>query len=49
MHHGGLSQGGEIVSEYSNAWIDMRRALAPGGLFADQLFGTRDTWADDLR
>ena len=47
MHHGGLSQGGEIVSVYSNAWIDLRRALAPGGLFADQLFGTRDTWADD--
>jgi len=22
--HGGLLQGGEIVSEYSNAWIDMR-------------------------
>jgi hypothetical protein len=22
--HGGLPQGGEIVSEYSNAWIDMR-------------------------
>ena len=21
--HGGLPQGGEIVSEYSNAWIDM--------------------------
>ena len=24
MLHGGLPQGGEIVSEYSNAWIDMR-------------------------
>ena len=24
MRDGGLSQGGEIVSEYSNAWIDMR-------------------------
>jgi len=23
--HGGLPQGGEIVGEYSNAWIDMRR------------------------
>jgi hypothetical protein len=22
--HGGLPQGGEIASEYSNAWIDMR-------------------------
>ena len=25
----------------------IRRALAPGGVFAGQLFGTRDTWADD--
>jgi len=24
MLHGGLPQGGEIVSEHSNAWIDMR-------------------------
>jgi len=25
----------------------LRRALAPGGVLAGQLFGTRDTWADD--
>ena len=28
-------------------WARIRRALAPGGVFAGQLFGTRDTWADD--
>ena len=28
-------------------WGRIRRALAPGGVFAGQLFGTHDTWADD--
>ena len=28
-------------------WARIRRALAPGGIFAGQLFGTHDTWAED--
>ena len=28
-------------------WARIRQALAPGAVFAGQLFGTRDTWADD--
>jgi tellurite methyltransferase len=28
-------------------WARIRRALAPGGVFAGQLFGTRDSWSDD--
>ncbi len=28
-------------------WEQIRRALAPGGIFAGQLFGTRDSWAGD--
>lgn len=28
-------------------WARIRQALAPGGVFAGQLFGIRDTWADD--
>ncbi len=29
------------------SWARIRQALAPGGVFAGQLFGIRDTWADD--
>lgn len=36
--------GGE---EFPALWARIRRALAPGGVVAGQLFGTRDTWADD--
>jgi hypothetical protein len=28
-------------------WRQIRRALVPGGIFAGQLFGTRDSWAGD--
>ena len=28
-------------------WARIRQALAPGGVFAGQLFGIRDSWADD--
>lgn len=28
-------------------WARIGRALAPGGVFAGQLFGTHDTWAGD--
>ena len=28
-------------------WAQIRRALVPGAIFAGQLFGTRDSWADD--
>lgn len=33
--------------EFPALWARIGRALAPGGVFAGQLFGTRDTWADD--
>ena len=33
--------------EFPALWARIRRALAPGGVFAGQLFGTHDTWADD--
>lgn len=28
-------------------WVRIRQALVPGGIFAGQLFGIRDSWADD--
>jgi len=33
--------------EFPALWARIRRALAPDGLVAGQLFGTRDTWAED--
>ena len=33
--------------EFPALWARIRRTLAPGGVFAGQLFGIRDTWADD--
>jgi SAM-dependent methyltransferase len=29
------------------SWARIRQALVPGGVFAGQLFGVRDSWADD--
>ena len=33
--------------QFSVVWEQTRRALMPGGIFAGQLFGTHDSWADD--
>jgi SAM-dependent methyltransferase len=33
--------------DFPALWAHIRRALVPGGIFAGQLFGTRDSWADD--
>jgi SAM-dependent methyltransferase len=33
--------------QFPDVWEQIRRALAPGGIFAGQLFGTRDSWAGD--
>jgi hypothetical protein len=33
--------------EFPALWARIREALAPGGVFAGQLFGTRDSRADD--
>jgi SAM-dependent methyltransferase len=33
--------------EFPALWTRIRRALVPGGIFAGQLFGTRDSWAGD--
>ena len=30
-------------------WAGIRDALQPGGVFAGQLFGIRDSWADTAR
>jgi SAM-dependent methyltransferase len=31
--------------DFPDAWAGIRRALAPGGIFAGQLFGIHDSWA----
>jgi SAM-dependent methyltransferase len=31
--------------DFSDVWTGIRRALSPGGVFAGQLFGVRDSWA----
>jgi SAM-dependent methyltransferase len=33
--------------QFPDVWEQIRRALAPGEIFAGQLFGTRDSWAGD--
>jgi SAM-dependent methyltransferase len=33
--------------EFPVLWERIRQALAPGGIFAGQLFGIQDSWADD--
>jgi tellurite methyltransferase len=45
--HAGFSLPFCPPQEFPALWIRIRRALAPGGIFAGQLFGTHDTWADD--
>ena len=45
--HAGFSLPFCSPAEFPAPWARIRRALAPGGVFAGQLFGTRDTWADN--
>lgn len=45
--HAGFSLPFCSPPEFPALWMRIRRALAPGGVFAGQLFGTRDSWAGD--
>jgi hypothetical protein len=36
-----------LPQAFPGTWARIRQALAPGGIFAGQLFGLRDSWADD--
>ena len=45
--HAGFSLPFCPPQEFPALWARIRQAVAPGGVFAGQLFGTRDTWADD--
>ncbi len=45
--HAGFSLPFCPPQEFGALWMRIRGALAPGGIFAGQLFGTHDTWADD--
>ena len=45
--HAGFSLPFCPPQEFPALWARIRRALVPGGVFAGQLFGTRDTWAHD--
>jgi SAM-dependent methyltransferase len=45
--HAGFSLPFCPPSQFPGVWEQIRRALVPGGIFAGQLFGTRDSWAAD--
>ena len=45
--HAGFSLPFCAPQEFPARWTRIRQALAPGGVFAGQLFGLNDTWADD--
>jgi SAM-dependent methyltransferase len=45
--HAGFSLPYCPPQEFAALWARIRQALAPGAVFAGQLFGTRDTWAAD--
>lgn len=45
--HAGFSLPFCSPQEFPTLWARIRRALAPGGVFVGQLFGTHDTWAED--
>jgi SAM-dependent methyltransferase len=45
--HAGFSLPFCPPQEFPALWARIRLALAPGAVFAGQLFGTHDTWADD--
>jgi SAM-dependent methyltransferase len=42
--HAGFSLPFCSPSQFPGVWEQIRRALAPGGIFAGQLFGTHDSW-----
>lgn len=43
--HAGYSVPFCAPGDFPAVWTDIRRALAPGGIFAGQLFGIGDSWA----
>lgn len=45
--HAGFSLPFCLPQAFPGTWARIRQALAPGGIFAGQLFGIRDSWADD--
>ena len=45
--HAGFSLPFCPPQDFPALWARIRRALAAGGVFAGQVFGTHDTWADD--
>jgi len=44
--HAGYSLPFCTPEDFPGVWAGIRRALLPGGVFAGQLFGIRDGWAD---
>jgi SAM-dependent methyltransferase len=45
--HAGFSLPFCPPQEFPALWVRIREALAPGGVFAGQLFGIQDSWAGD--
>jgi SAM-dependent methyltransferase len=45
--HAGFSLPFCPPQEFPSVWARIRQALAPGGVFAGQLFGVHDSWTDD--
>ena len=45
--HAGFSLPFCPAPQFPAVWEQIRRALAPGGMFAGQLFGIRDSWVGD--
>jgi trans-aconitate methyltransferase len=45
--HAGFSLPFCPAPEFPALWTRIRGALVPGGIFAGQLFGTRDSWAGE--
>jgi hypothetical protein len=43
--HAGYSVPFCVPSDFPGLWTGIRQALSPGGMFAGQLFGVRDSWA----
>ncbi len=47
--HAGFSVPFCAPGDFAQMWAGIRDALLPGGVFAGQLFGLRDTWAGSPR
>ena len=47
--HAGYSLPFSPAGQFAELWAGIRHALQPGGVFAGQLFGIRDSWADTAR